>query len=43
MPAEYLAAGQRIWQAADRAAGPGASVSELVRHIERQTGVDIKP
>jgi 3-hydroxyisobutyrate dehydrogenase len=43
MPAQYLADGQRIWQAADREAGPGASVSELVRHIERVTGVDIKP
>jgi 3-hydroxyisobutyrate dehydrogenase-like beta-hydroxyacid dehydrogenase len=43
MPAPYLAAGQRIWQAADREAGPGASVSELVRHIERVTGVEIAP
>jgi 3-hydroxyisobutyrate dehydrogenase-like beta-hydroxyacid dehydrogenase len=37
----YLAAGQPIWQAADREAGPGASVSELVRHVERTTGVEI--
>jgi 3-hydroxyisobutyrate dehydrogenase-like beta-hydroxyacid dehydrogenase len=43
VPAQYLADGQRIWQQADREAGPGASVSELVRHIERTTGVDIKP
>jgi 3-hydroxyisobutyrate dehydrogenase-like beta-hydroxyacid dehydrogenase len=43
MPAQFLADGQRIWQAADREAGPGASVSELVRHIEHVTGVEIKP
>jgi 3-hydroxyisobutyrate dehydrogenase-like beta-hydroxyacid dehydrogenase len=35
--------GQRIWQQADREAGPDASVSELVRHIERETSVEIKP
>jgi 3-hydroxyisobutyrate dehydrogenase-like beta-hydroxyacid dehydrogenase len=35
--------GQQIWQQADREAGAGASVSELVRHIERTTGVEIKP
>ena len=35
--------GQRIWQQADREAGPEASVSELVRHIEREAGVEIKP
>jgi 3-hydroxyisobutyrate dehydrogenase-like beta-hydroxyacid dehydrogenase len=35
--------GQRIWQQADREAGPEASVSELVRHIERGAGVEIKP
>jgi 3-hydroxyisobutyrate dehydrogenase-like beta-hydroxyacid dehydrogenase len=37
------ALGQRIWQQADAAAGPGASVSELVRYIERRAGVDIAP
>jgi 3-hydroxyisobutyrate dehydrogenase-like beta-hydroxyacid dehydrogenase len=35
--------GQRIWQSADAAAGPGASVSELVRYIEQQTGTEIAP
>jgi 3-hydroxyisobutyrate dehydrogenase len=35
--------GQEIWQAADRAAGSGASVSELVRHVEREGGAEIKP
>jgi 3-hydroxyisobutyrate dehydrogenase-like beta-hydroxyacid dehydrogenase len=35
--------GQEIWQAADRAAGPGASVSELVRHVEREGGAQIEP
>jgi 3-hydroxyisobutyrate dehydrogenase len=32
---------QQIYQAADRLAGPGASVSELVRWVERQSGVEI--
>jgi 3-hydroxyisobutyrate dehydrogenase len=35
--------GQQLWQQADSEAGPGASVSEFVRHIERTTGVEIKP
>ena len=34
---------QQLWQAADIAAGNGASVSELVRWVERQSGVDITP
>jgi 3-hydroxyisobutyrate dehydrogenase len=34
---------QQLWQAADIAAGKGASVSELVRWVERQSGVDITP
>jgi 3-hydroxyisobutyrate dehydrogenase-like beta-hydroxyacid dehydrogenase len=33
--------GQTIWKAADETAGSGASVSELVRYIERQAGVEI--
>ncbi len=37
------ARGQEIWQAADEAAGRGASVSELVRHVERTGGAEIKP
>lgn len=35
--------GHQLWQAADRAAGPGASVSELVRWVENQSGVEITP
>ena len=34
-------AGHPLWQAADQAQGAGASVSELVRWIEQQAGVDI--
>jgi 3-hydroxyisobutyrate dehydrogenase len=34
-------AGHPLWQAADRAQGAGASVSELVRWIEQRCGVDI--
>jgi 3-hydroxyisobutyrate dehydrogenase-like beta-hydroxyacid dehydrogenase len=34
-------AGHPLWQAADRAMGPGVSVSELVRWIERREGVVI--
>ncbi|MGE0312886.1 MAG: NAD(P)-dependent oxidoreductase [Lautropia sp.] len=33
----------QLWQAADRAAGPGASVSEWVRWVERQAGVELSP
>jgi 3-hydroxyisobutyrate dehydrogenase len=33
--------GQTIWKAADETAGSGASVSELVRYIEREAGVEI--
>jgi len=34
-------AGAPLWQAADRAQGSGASVSELVRWIEQRAGVEI--
>ena len=34
---------QQLWQAAGIAAGAGASVSELVRWVERQSGVEITP
>jgi 3-hydroxyisobutyrate dehydrogenase len=34
---------QQLWQAADIAAGKGASVSELVRWVEQQSGVAITP
>ena len=32
---------QELWQAAERKAGPDASVSELVRWVEHETGVEI--
>jgi 3-hydroxyisobutyrate dehydrogenase-like beta-hydroxyacid dehydrogenase len=35
--------GQQIWRTADEEAGRGASVSELVRHVERIGGAEIKP
>lgn len=35
--------GHQLWQAADRAAGPGASVSELVRWVENLSGIEITP
>jgi 3-hydroxyisobutyrate dehydrogenase-like beta-hydroxyacid dehydrogenase len=35
--------GQELWRAAERAAGPGASVSELVRYVEREGGAEIAP
>jgi 3-hydroxyisobutyrate dehydrogenase len=35
-------AGLPLWQAADRAQGPGTSVSEMVRWIEQQTGVELR-
>jgi 3-hydroxyisobutyrate dehydrogenase len=34
-------AGHPLWQAADRAQGPGVSVSELVRWIEQREGIEI--
>lgn len=35
--------GQQLWQAAARAAGPGASVSELVRWVERLNDAELSP
>jgi 3-hydroxyisobutyrate dehydrogenase-like beta-hydroxyacid dehydrogenase len=37
------ALGQSIWRKADEEAGRGASVSELVRHVERVGGATIEP
>lgn len=34
---------QQLWRMADHAAGPGASVSELVRWVEKQTGTELTP
>ena len=33
--------GEQLWRAADQAAGPGASVSELVRWVEQQTKTEL--
>ena len=35
--------GQQLWQAAAIAAGAGASVSELARWVENQSGIEISP
>ena len=35
--------GQQLWQAASRAAGPAASVSELVRWVEQLNGTALTP
>ncbi|MFN0186591.1 MAG: NAD-binding protein, partial [Aquabacterium sp.] len=37
-PVPLAALNQQLWRMADAAMGPGASISELVRWIERQTG-----
>lgn len=42
-PVPLSALAQQLWQPADRAAGPGASVSEWVRWVEQQAGVEISP
>lgn len=41
MPAPFSGSGQQLWRAASLAAGPGASVSELVHWVEKLTGTDI--
>jgi 3-hydroxyisobutyrate dehydrogenase len=38
----FCALGRELWNSADEAAGRGASVSELVRWVERQSGVEIR-
>lgn len=43
LPMPLSALGQQLWRAAALAAGPGASVSELARWIERQAGVAVTP
>jgi 3-hydroxyisobutyrate dehydrogenase len=35
--------GQQLWRMADHAAGPGASVSELVRWVEGLSGTELTP
>ena len=39
----FWSLGQEIWREADEEAGRGASVSELVRHVERVGGATIEP
>lgn len=41
--APISALGQQLWIAASRFAGPGASVSELARWVEQQSGTAIEP
>ncbi|HEX6994204.1 MAG TPA: NAD(P)-dependent oxidoreductase [Gammaproteobacteria bacterium] len=43
VPMPFAAHGRALWQRAGAAAAPGASVSELVRFVERECGVEIRP
>ncbi|MBX3644990.1 MAG: NAD(P)-dependent oxidoreductase [Rubrivivax sp.] len=43
LPMPLSGLGQQLWRAAALAAGPGASVSELARWVERQAGVAVSP
>lgn len=40
-PVPIWGLGQQLWRMADHAAGPGASVSELVRWVENQSGTEL--
>lgn len=42
VPMPFSAYGRELWQRAEAVAEPGASVSELVRWVERSTGVEIR-
>lgn len=42
-PAPLWGLAQQLWRMADLAAGPGASVSEMVRWIERQSSTELTP
>jgi 3-hydroxyisobutyrate dehydrogenase len=42
-PVPLWGLGQQLWRMADHSAGPGASVSELVRWVERQSGTELTP
>lgn len=42
-PVPLWGLGQQLWRMADHAAGAGASVSELVRWVEQQTGTELTP
>ncbi len=41
VPIAISALGHELWQKASKDAGPGASVSELVRWVEKTTGVEL--
>ena len=43
MPMPLSAHGRDLWKQAEAQAAPGASVSELVRSVERACGVEIRP
>jgi 3-hydroxyisobutyrate dehydrogenase len=43
MPLPLSKLGEKIYALADDSAGAGASVSELVRYVEKTTGVEISP
>ncbi|MGV3571378.1 MAG: NAD(P)-dependent oxidoreductase [Ramlibacter sp.] len=42
-PVPIWGLGQQLWRMADHAAGSGASVSELVRWVENQSGTELTP
>ena len=42
-PMPLAGLGQELWRQADEAAAKGASVSELVRWVERQAGTELTP
>lgn len=42
-PMPMAGLGQQLWRMADHAAGPGASVSELVRWVEGLSGTELTP
>ncbi|HEX4982587.1 MAG TPA: NAD(P)-dependent oxidoreductase [Ilumatobacteraceae bacterium] len=43
LPLPFIALCESLYRAADRHAGPGRSLSELVRWVEHLTGVEIRP
>jgi 3-hydroxyisobutyrate dehydrogenase-like beta-hydroxyacid dehydrogenase len=42
-PVPLWGLGQQLWRMADHASGAGASVSELVRWVEKQSGTELTP
>jgi 3-hydroxyisobutyrate dehydrogenase-like beta-hydroxyacid dehydrogenase len=42
-PVPIWGLGQQLWRMADHDAGSGASVSELVRWVEKQSGIELTP